>query len=790
MFRNLLEMAVWGSVASITVLAVRPLVKRISNRIMCLLWAVVIFRFLCPFTIKGPVAIFGSVSMRAAIEKMQDMELSKERQEPEKALFENYVKARTEEENVLQNNVMDHDHMTSGKTVELRDPLGAFSASNIHKSFEITHSMQEKKVQETKTFDARTMAAHTMAIRAATSVKEWFQSILGRALILAFKVLWLFGALALLIVGARKYLKIKRNLAESILIESWHKYPVKISDCPGVPLSFGIFHPTIYVPGSFAETDKTENSISDQKRQLILWHEMMHLRHFDPLWKVLAYFMLVMHWWNPLVWVCVSCMNQDIEMACDEAVLAQVGSKQKKEYAKTLLEFAANQSGISIVAAFGESHAERRIKNALRYHKSPLWLTAMTFILVIGLGGCLVTRNYAETEADEGVTVEDQAAEITDRTVLTEIAEDKGDYSEYISDEFPLTDHFNYLVNGESGRDWLFTIDESGSNHINISCDEIDKIFQANGIVLPKDGFVEYKALGDDLVIVSRLGYKPGPKENTGFSTQSVYIVDLITKRITQLLNDETGRYCVFGCFPDYYNGMIYVTLCNGTKEVEFVYKRENDNFILVQDESNQPAYVQTAYDYTVNTYDPVYGIHQCSITRTMEEVGYLLGFSDDENKYIRIMPDGTVSDLKYMPSVPGNGSNHHVEIKAYDEQILVYGNGMSNERIYCMNMETGTCTDYSEGTYLDYAEGMLYFYRKGSIWQISAMTGEKQELFACNFVEASNWSGKRPGSGTEGFKVVNGKIYFITRQSGILKWVRADEDDGNTVFTDLGCYY
>ena len=261
MFRNLLEMAVWGSVASITVLAVRPLVKRISNRIMCLLWAVVIFRFLCPFTIKGPVAIFGSVSMRAAIEKMQEMELSKERQEPEKALFENYVKARTEEENVLQNNVMDQDHMTSGKTVELRDPLGAFSASNIHKSFEITHSMQEKKVQETKTFDARTMAAHTMAIRAATSVKEWFQSMLGRALILAFKVLWLFGALALLIVGARKYLTIKRNLAESILIENWHKYPVKISDCPGVPLAFGIFHPTIYVPGSLAETDKTENSI-------------------------------------------------------------------------------------------------------------------------------------------------------------------------------------------------------------------------------------------------------------------------------------------------------------------------------------------------------------------------------------------------------------------------------------------------------------------------------------------------------------------------------------------------
>ena len=52
---NLLSIALWGSIVALIVLAVRPFVKKNSNRFMCILWAMVMFRFLCPFAIKAPV---------------------------------------------------------------------------------------------------------------------------------------------------------------------------------------------------------------------------------------------------------------------------------------------------------------------------------------------------------------------------------------------------------------------------------------------------------------------------------------------------------------------------------------------------------------------------------------------------------------------------------------------------------------------------------------------------------------------------------------------------------------
>ena len=134
---------------------------------------------------------------------------------------------------------------------------------------------------------------------------------------------------------------------------------------------------------------------------MVLRHEEMHLVHYDTLWKVVAYLGLAVHWWNPLVWYAIRCMNQDLEMACDEKVLEAIGEDKKREYAVTLLEFAAYQSGISLMAAFGESHSERRIKNVIRYKKAPVWLTTILIGVVMMLGGCLVTTTAKSDDKEE-----------------------------------------------------------------------------------------------------------------------------------------------------------------------------------------------------------------------------------------------------------------------------------------------------------------------------------------------------------------------------------------------------
>ncbi|MBP5264322.1 MAG: hypothetical protein J6Z33_08130, partial [Lachnospiraceae bacterium] len=265
-------------------------------------------------------------------------------------------------------------------------------------------------------------------VRLTKSVRTWFASVPGKSVTNVCGVFWLFGAIAFLILGARKYIMITGKLREAIPCGRWAKYPVKISDAQGVPMSFGVVRRGIYVPSSFekffeaasAKSDaqgsmasaKPAMQGSDGAQELILWHEATHLRHLDPLWKLLSFVALAIHWWNPLVWLCVRCMNQDMEMACDESVLKQVGLERKEAYAKTILDFATAHSGLSMAAAFGESHAESRIKNALRYRKTPVWLSAILLAFIVLLGGCLVTNPSSKEEEDQETQASQSKVEI------------------------------------------------------------------------------------------------------------------------------------------------------------------------------------------------------------------------------------------------------------------------------------------------------------------------------------------------------------------------------------------
>ena len=109
----------------------------------------------------------------------------------------------------------------------------------------------------------------------------------------------------------------------------WKKYPLKQSDASGVPMSFGILRPGIYVPASFQKDASIPKKMDEKEREMILRHEAMHLKRRDPLWKLISLIALAMHWWNPLAWLCIYLFHKDMEMACDEGVLEQIGQETK-----------------------------------------------------------------------------------------------------------------------------------------------------------------------------------------------------------------------------------------------------------------------------------------------------------------------------------------------------------------------------------------------------------------------------------------------------------------------------
>jgi len=93
------------------------------------------------------------------------------------------------------------------------------------------------------------------------------------------------------------------------------------------PFVFGLINPRIYLP---AGLDATE-------RRYILLHEQIHIRRKDYIIKILAFLILSIHWFNPLVWIAFRLMSKDMELSCDERVLKEMDENIKKPYAASLL---------------------------------------------------------------------------------------------------------------------------------------------------------------------------------------------------------------------------------------------------------------------------------------------------------------------------------------------------------------------------------------------------------------------------------------------------------------------
>ena len=116
-----------------------------------------------------------------------------------------------------------------------------------------------------------------------------------------------------------------------------------VSNSRRAPLTFGVFRPTVLLPEDLP--------VGDAQFQLILAHELVHIRRKDCLRKLLLTVCLCLYWWNPLVWLMVWLANRDMELACDEAVLRALGPDCKKAYALTLLDMAQRNPKSKISAA-------------------------------------------------------------------------------------------------------------------------------------------------------------------------------------------------------------------------------------------------------------------------------------------------------------------------------------------------------------------------------------------------------------------------------------------------------
>ena len=160
---------------------------------------------------------------------------------------------------------------------------------------------------------------------------------------------------------------------------------IRVTQNRRAPLTFGALRPTVLLPDDLPA--------GTERFQLVLAHELAHVRRHDCLRKCLLTVCLCAHWWNPLVWAMAVLANRDMELACDETVLCALGADCKKAYALTLLDMAQRTVRPSpLCSGFSRGGTETRIRTILRPRRAPAWAGVCALVVFLALGAALTTQ--------------------------------------------------------------------------------------------------------------------------------------------------------------------------------------------------------------------------------------------------------------------------------------------------------------------------------------------------------------------------------------------------------------
>ena len=317
-FARILNMSLTGSIVIAVVLLARLFLKRAPKIYSYALWAVVLFRLLCPLSITAGLSVLKPIP----------------------------VTMRT----------------TPGvSSVDYQPVQQALSRGGY------VPAVQQQPVSDQESEQAE---PEMTALQIAAYV-------------------WLTGASVMAIYSVVQYLTLRHRLVGA----APYREEIYLADHIATPFVLGVLRPRVYLP---SETPEGE-------RAFIIAHERHHIRRHDPLWKLLGYAALCLHWFNPLVWLAFALAGKDMEMSCDEAVIRHLGEDVRAEYSQALLRLATHKKIITgMPLAFGEGDTKGRVLNMARWKKPKVWVSVLCVALcLVILAACAL--NPKQNDPLQGV---------------------------------------------------------------------------------------------------------------------------------------------------------------------------------------------------------------------------------------------------------------------------------------------------------------------------------------------------------------------------------------------------
>ena len=439
-FYKILQMSISASWLILAIVVLRIFLKKVPRKIICFLWALVAIRLVCPFAIESRFslipdtqgifadyenqlenagtdnvnaglpdisgAVGGALDNEGAAGGNADMASGKLNNEIDNAAGNitagntaggNITGGSVSDGGIAAGNIADKNNMSGNiPNISSGNDMQGGTADRVNNgglndisggNFEGNLDNADNNLSGAATSGDQKAAAGNPGYTAILAGKLGGIS-LGR---LAF--IWTAGCVILLLYAVCSYILLKRKTGAAFN----NGENIYICDDIDTPFILGTLSPKIYIP----------SLLTEEERGYVIAHEKAHLKRLDCVWKPLGFILLAVYWFNPLSWVAYILLCRDIELACDERVIADKDIEYKKQYAMTLLNCSSPKKMVSACPlAFGEVSVKTRIKTVLNYKKPAFWLVLAAVAACVVVMVCFMTNPKSSAPDNESAAGE------------------------------------------------------------------------------------------------------------------------------------------------------------------------------------------------------------------------------------------------------------------------------------------------------------------------------------------------------------------------------------------------
>jgi len=377
------EWILTSSVLILLVLAVRGLFKnKMKAKAVYALWLIVLVRLLCPVN-------FGELSFN----------LLSLAEEGKAQVQEHLEQQQAEKQQELQQDTVAYEGVFT-----LPDNAAVYYPPMVENQGQM-HTESPAVVPETKTEATGAVPAEEPAGFSFPEI-SW-QKVLPYA--------WIIGMVCMTVVIFGVNISFSTTLGmlrkELPLLERKGRgkkaLSVYLADGINSSCLYGVVHPSIYL---------NEQGMDDREKTYCVEHEYSHYLQGDMVWSLCRTICLVLHWYNPLVWVAVMLSKKDAELASDERTIERLGEEERYSYGHTLVELAAKQSravqmfGMATLMASDKKEVVERVKAITTKKQTKIITGLLVAVLVVGIGFFVFTGE-AKGEQDKN---KNEVAQVTE----------------------------------------------------------------------------------------------------------------------------------------------------------------------------------------------------------------------------------------------------------------------------------------------------------------------------------------------------------------------------------------